>query len=147
MFGNLTGFGAGLLDDFQRLEQQLDQLFGGSDWPISIRSTQQAGFPPVNVGSSSESVDVYLFAAGLDPQSLDLSLQQNLLTITGERQPQHDADAQVFRQERFTGGFRRTIALPEDVDPELVSAHYREGVLHVRVGRSEAARPRRIAVH
>ena len=147
MFGNLTGFGTGLLDDFQRLEQQLDQLFGSADWPLGIRSSQRAGFPPVNVGSSSESVDVYLFAAGLDPKSLDLSLQENLLTIAGERQQALDDEAQVYRQERFTGGFRRTIALPEDVDPDQVTAQYRDGILHVRIGRNETSRPRRIEVH
>jgi HSP20 family protein len=146
MFGNPSGLGTGLFDEFRRLEQELDQLFAGTQWPLSIRSAAQGAFPPLNVGTSPESVDVYVFAAGLDPRTLDVSLRQNLLTVSGERKPHSAEEAAVYRRERFTGVFQRVITLPEDIDPEQVEAQYRNGVLHVSVRRREASRPRQIEV-
>lgn len=146
MFGSLSGFGTGLFDEFRRLEQDLDQLFTGTQWPIGIRSAVQGAFPPLNVGGSSESVDVYVFAAGLDPKSIELTLQQNLLTVSGERKARAEDGAAVYRHERFVGTFQRVITLPEDVDPNQVDAKYRDGVLHISVRRREAARPRQIEV-
>jgi HSP20 family protein len=146
MFGNLSGFGIGLFDEFRRLEQELDQMLAGTQWPMSIRSAAEGTFPPLNVGASPESVDVYLFAAGLDPQSLDLSLQQNLLTISGERKAHAEENLSFYRKERFAGSFQRAVTLPDDVDPEQVEAKYRNGILHISVHRREAARPRQIEV-
>jgi len=51
-----------------------------------------------------------------------------------------------YRRERFSGGFRRVITLPEDVDPDKVRASYRDGVLHVMIDRREEVKPRRIEV-
>jgi HSP20 family protein len=98
------------------------------------------------VGASTDRVDVYAFAAGLDPQSLDISLQQNLLTITGERKVDEPEKADYYRKERFAGSFRRVISLPEDVDPDKVNATYQEGVLHLIVQRREEVKPRKVEV-
>jgi len=136
-----------LLNELRRWGPEWDDYFTGSPWRSGIRSVQQGTYPPLNVGSSPESVDVYLFVAGLDPQSLDVSLQQNLLTVSGERREQPREDATWYRRERFGGSFQRVLTLPEDVDPEKVDAQYRDGVLHVRVGRQGRVKPRRIEVH
>jgi HSP20 family protein len=146
MFGNLTGFGS-LLDELRRLDAGWDDSFTASPWVSGLRSTGWGAYPPINIGSNPESVDVYLFAAGLDPQNLNVSVQQNLLTVSGERKHEPEAKAQYYRRERFTGAFQRTVTLPDDVDPDKVEAHYRDGVLHVRVGRREEVRPRRIQIH
>ena len=103
-------------------------------------------FPPINVGATPERVDVYLFAAGLDPKSLDISIQKNLLAVSGDRKVPVDESADYYRQERFDGEFRRVITLPDDVDPDRVDAKYRDGVLQITVQRREAARPRQITV-
>ena len=102
---------------------------------------------PINVGSTQDRVDVYLFAAGLDPRQLDLSIQQNLLTVSGSRKLQADSDAEYYRRERFDGEFRRVVTLPDDVDPERVEARYRDGVLQITLQRREAARPRQISIN
>jgi HSP20 family protein len=60
--------------------------------------------------------------------------------------PAANAESAVHINERFDGRFRRVVSLPEDVDPDGVSADYRDGVLHIHVKRSEAAQPRRITV-
>ena len=143
MFGSLTNYGDSLFDEFRRMQ---DELFGRSPWPAGIRSVSRGTYPPINVGATPEQVDVYLFAAGLDRQTLDISLQQNLLTVAGERKAPAEKDAGYYRKERFDGAFRRVITLPEDVDPEQVEASYRDGVLQIHVQRREAARPRQIEV-
>lgn len=147
MFGSLLGsFDTSLFDEFRRLESEVDQLFGRASLPIGIRAVRRGTFPPINVGATPERVDVYLFAAGLDPKSLDISIQQNLLAVSGERKVPVDEAADYYRQERFDGEFRRVITLPDDVDPDQVDARYRDGVLQITVQRREAARPRQITV-
>jgi HSP20 family protein len=147
MFGNLfTTFDPGLFDDLRRLESEVDQLFGAQAWPAGIRSVRRGTFPPINVGATPERVDVYLFAAGLDPKTLDISIQQNLLTLAGSRKVDAKDDAEYYRRERFDGEFRRVVSLPDDVDPERVDAKYRDGVLQVTIQRRDAARPRQITV-
>ena len=146
MFGQLTNTEGNLFDEFRRLEQGVDALFGRGPWPAGIRSVARGTFPPINVGATPEKVEVYLFAAGLHPKSLDISIQQNLLTVSGERRVSVEKGANYYRQERFSGDFRRVITLPEDVDPDRVTASYRDGVLQITVERREAARPRHIQV-
>lgn len=146
MFGYLTGFENDIFDQFERMRRQMDQLFGDWSGDRGIRSVSPGGFPPVNIGSSAEQVDVYVFAAGLDRDSLDIAMQQNVLTVSGQRKSEVPEGVQTYRRERFNGEFRRVLALPEDVDPDKVNAGYRDGILHIRVQRREESRPRQIEV-
>ncbi|MCO5102097.1 MAG: Hsp20/alpha crystallin family protein [Burkholderiaceae bacterium] len=151
MFGSLlSGFDAGVFDDFRRIERELDRfLFHGYPAPSGIRSMRPGTFPPMNVGVTPDRVDVYLFVAGIDPNAVELSLQQNVLSIAGRREApssQADEKAAYYRRERFAGEFRRAVTLPEDVDPERVDARYRDGVLQVTIQRRESARPRSITI-
>lgn len=147
MFGDMINFDSSLFSEFRRLEQEMDQFFGRRSWPAAIRSAVGGTYPPINVGATPERVNVYLFAVGLDPKSLDISIQQNLLTVSGERKMPARENVHYYRQERFDGDFRRVITLPEDVDPDRVEAHYRDGLLHISVQRREVARPRQIQVN
>lgn len=146
MFGSLTNYGDSLFDEFRRVQDEMNELFGRSPWPAGIRAVSRGTYPPINVGATPEQVDVYLFAAGLDPKTLDISLQQHLLTVAGERKAPAEKDASYYRKERYDGAFRRVITLPDDVDPEQVEARYRDGVVQIHVQRREAARPRQIEV-
>jgi HSP20 family protein len=146
MFQTITGFNRGVVEDFRRMEEQLDELFGA--WPRGreIRYSGYGAFPPMNIAGTADTVDIYVFAAGLDGSKLDISIQQNLLTISGERLVERRASEQYYRQERFSGAFRRVVSLPDDVDPDRVEATYRNGVLHVVVQRRESSKPRQIEV-
>ena len=147
MFGSLlSGFDTSDFDEVRRLESELDQLFGRRGGPAGIRAVRRGTFPPINVGSTPDRVDVYLFAAGLDPKSLDISIQQNLLAVSGSRKVEVNPEGAYYRRERFDGEFRRVITLPEDVDPDRVDAKYRDGVLQITVQRRESTRPRQITV-
>lgn len=148
MFGSLfSSLDAGLFDEFRRLETEMDQLFARRTGPAGIRAVPRGTFPPMNVGSTPDRVDVYLFAAGLDPKSIDLTIQRNLLSVSGTRKVEVNEDADYYRRERFDGDFRRVISLPDDVDPDRVSAKYGDGVLQITVSRRESARPRQITVN
>jgi len=83
---------------------------------------------------------------GIDKDALQVNIEQNLLTIRGERRVPPAEGATQYRKERFDGAFQRTLTLPEDVDPEKVEASYRDGVLQISVQRREAARPRQITI-
>lgn len=148
MFGSFVGsFDTGLFDEFRRFDSEMDRLLGRSPWPASIRAVRRGAFPPINVGSTPDRVDVYLYAGGLDPKSLDLTIQQNLLTVSGSRKIDTKRNVEYYRRERFDGDFRRVITLPDNVDPDRVEAKYRDGVLQVTIQRREAARPRQITVN
>jgi HSP20 family protein len=136
-----------LLDELWRWDRDREGPFSPSPWFSGVRSVRQGTYPPLNVGSSADSVDVYVFAAGLDPKGLELSLQQNLLTVAGARQEPAEESSTYYRRERFNGSFRRVLTLPDDVDPDKVEASYKDGILHIRVGRREEVKPRRIEIH
>jgi HSP20 family protein len=101
----------------------------------------------MNVVQTPEDVQIYVFAPGIDPKKLDVSIQQGLLTIAGERRIAIDDKASYYRQERFSGEFRRAVSLGEDIDPERVEAKYRDGIVQIRLRRRESAKPRQIEIH
>ncbi len=146
MFGSVYSESP-LLAQFRRLEQELDEVFGSATpWTGGIRSLPPGTFPAINVGSTEDQVTVYLFAPGIDAKKLDISMQQNVLTVSGEREVAREEQATYYRQERFDGEFRRVLSLPDDVDPEKVEASYRDGIVQITVRRRESAKPRQIAI-
>ena len=138
---------ADLFAELNRMQSLLDQVFPtpGS----SIRSMAGAAFPVLNVGTTPSSIEVQALAAGLDPSSLEITVDRGLLVIAGERKsalPQERERASVYANERFTGPFRRVVSLPEDADPARVQANYRDGVLRISIAKRESSLPRRIEV-
>ena len=132
--------------EFDRLQREMPSMF---DMSPAIRGLGRGGYPGLNVGSTPAAVEVYAFAPGMDPATLNVSIERGVLTIDGERkttQPESDKKATLHLDERFAGRFRRVVSLPDDIDPGAVSADYRDGVLHVSVKRRESAQPRRIEV-
>jgi len=139
-----------LWNDLQRLQREMDSLFN-VNWGLpNIRASVTGGFPTVNIGTTPESITVYVFVPGLDPAKLDLSIQQNLLSIAGERKPLVPEAGQTVnyhRRERFIGAFRRVVNLPEDADPDQVNATYRNGVLKITIAKQATAKPRQIQIN
>jgi HSP20 family protein len=132
--------------ELDRLQRELQQAF---DLSPSIRGFGRGGFPALNVGGTAQSVEIYAFAPGLDPAAIDVQIDRGVLTIAAERakpDAPNDPKAAIHINERFSGRFRRVLSLPDDVNPDAVSADYRDGVLHISIKRHESAQPRRIAV-
>lgn len=136
-----------LFTEMNRLQRDLEQWF---DLEPNIRGAALGGFPAMNMGSTPQSIEMYAFVPGLDPNSIDVSLERGVLTIAGERKDNlasQEQQATVHINERFAGRFRRVVSLPDDVDPEGINARYRDGVLHISAKRREHAQPRRISIH
>ena len=146
MFSNIYSENP-LMAQFRRMEEELDEIFGSATpWTGGIRSLPPGTFPAINVGGTEDSVTVYLFAPGIDAKKLEISIQQNVLAVSGEREVPRADEATYYRQERFVGEFRRVISLPDDVDPDKVEASYRDGIVQITVRRRESAKPRQIAI-
>jgi HSP20 family protein len=132
--------------EMDRLQRDMQQAF---DLSPTIRGYGRNGFPALNVGGTPQTIEIYAFAPGVDPATLEVNLERGLLTIAGERKgtlPPADAKTAIHINERFTGAFRRALTLPEDADPEAVDAKLTDGVLRITVQRRAASQPRRIAV-
>ncbi len=132
--------------ELDRLQREMQQAF---DISPSIRGLARGGYPAMNVGTTPQSVEVYCFAPGVDPSSIDVNMEKGVLTIAGERKsdaPARDDKVNLHIDERFAGKFRRVVTLPDDADPDAVQASYRDGVLQISVQRRKAAQPRRITI-
>ncbi len=139
-------FSRDLFAELDRLQREMQQAL---DVSPSIRGFGRGGFPALNVGGTPQSVEIYAFAPGLDPASLNVNMDRGVLTISGERKaelPVSDEKAAIHVNERFAGRFSRVVSLSDDLDSNAVSADYRDGVLHVSIKRRESAQPRRITV-
>jgi HSP20 family protein len=136
-----------VLTEIDRLQREMQQSFSASP---SIRGMARGGFPAMNVGGTPQSVEIYAFAPGIDPASIEVNLENGVLTIEGERKDalsDQDEKATVHISERFSGRFRRVVTLPDDIDPNAIKAGCRDGVLRISIKRREAAQPRRISIH
>lgn len=140
-------FGNDLFSEFDRMQRQMASLIGGL--PSSLRSGRLGAYPPINIGTTDDTIEVVVFAPGLRADQIDVSIDKGLLSISGERiavRPEGEAEARAYAQERFSGKFRRVIELPQSADPDKVQARYTNGCLSISVGKREMSRPRAITV-
>ena len=140
-------FSQDLFDEFARVQRQMSSLFG--ELPAGIRAVRPSAFPALNVGATDDAIEIVAFAPGMAAADFDVSIDKDLLTISGERKPvPHDGgdDVRAYAQERFHGAFRRVVELPQNADADNVTARYENGCLLIRVGRRETSTPRAITV-
>lgn len=141
-----TLFPRDVFAELDRLQREMQQSY---DVSPSIRGIGRGGFPAMNLGSTPESVEIFAFAPGVDPSGIEVQLERGLLTITGTRpanRPDPALQAAVHIEERYAGRFHRVVTLPDDVEPNAVTAKYRDGVLHIHIPRHQATQPRRISI-
>jgi HSP20 family protein len=139
---------ADIFSELNRLQSVLDQVFRPAE-RSSIRALTGASFPVINVGTTPDTIEVMALAPGLDPASLQLSIDRGLLVISGERKsevPESGDGIAVYAHERFAGNFRRVVSLPDEADPAKVDAAYRDGILRITVAKRESSKPRHIEV-
>ncbi len=104
--------------------------------------------PGVDVIETADSVLVDVELPGIDPSTVDITLAGNMLTIKGVAPVKPSLEGQTIHLvERRQGTFERSIPLPAPADPEKVSAEASLGVLHVRIAKADAVRPRQIRVN
>jgi len=133
--------------ELDRLQRETQRFAGPS---TSLRGYGRNGFPALNIGGSPDAVEIYAFAPGLDPKTLDVTIERGVLSLSGERQsdlPADDSTSSVHINERFDGRFQRAVSLSDDVDPESVTADYTDGVVHISIKRRASSQPRRIEIN
>ena len=98
----------------------------------------------------AETEDHFILKAdlpGLAEEDVNIEVEDNVLTVSGERQAEHEDKREGYvRLERSYGSFRRSLTLPEGVDPEGVTASFDKGVLEVRIPKPEERKPRKVAI-
>jgi HSP20 family protein len=131
-----------------RLNRILDEAFASPAFGEQGDVITSTWFAPTDVSEDSNSLRITMELPGVNPHDVRLSLENNILTIRGEKKHQADeSDERVHRFERTYGVFERTFALPNTVDPEKIEAQYENGVLFVMIPKAERAKPREIRVN
>jgi HSP20 family protein len=137
------------VNSLRRLNSVLDEAF--NSWPF--QSAEENGaltsswLPACDVFENQDAVKIVAEVPGVRPEDVKISLENNLLTVRGEKKQQaEETSERVHRYERSYGTFERTFSLPTTVDPERIDATYANGILTVTIPKAERARPREIPV-
>lgn len=110
--------------------------------PMNVRR-----FPLINMSEDEGHLYVDALLPGVDPKEVELSILRNTLTVAGERKvPSEEKGQVVHRSELGFGSFSRSLELPVDVEPEKVSAEYRDGIMRITLGKPETAKPKKIDI-
>ena len=132
----------------QRLNRMLDEAFSNFPFQDQGNVITSTWFAPTDVSEDENSLQISMELPGVEPDDVRLSLENNILTIRGEkRQRSEENNERVHRFERTYGVFERTFFLPNTVDSEKIDARFEHGVLLVRIPKAERARPREIRVN
>jgi HSP20 family protein len=136
-------------ESLERLQSELDRWIGWSRYPENSGLFDRSAYPALDVIETAEGCTVWADIPGLDRKDLDLSVTANVLTLKGEKKAPKTKDkdrSRVFRDETWTGSFQRSVSLPDTVDPDKVTAEFRDGILKVTFAKKPEHKPRQIPV-
>jgi HSP20 family protein len=119
--------------EFDRMSQQL--------WREGVRPGA-----PMDAYRRGDEFIVHFDLPGVDPSSIDLTVEKNVLTVTATRQPWFSDSDQVLLAERAHGEFRRQLFLGEQLDTDHIEATYDNGVLTLTLSVAEQAKPRKVEI-
>ena len=142
--------------DLMSIQNELNRLFGrtyvggagGSTTGDGVTGSLSGSWvPPLDIYETEDRFVVTLELPGIEPDAVDVSVEDSTLTVQGERSFYSDVDEQSFhRVERRYGRFQRSLSLPATADSEHIAASFDKGVLTVEVPKMEQAKPRKITV-
>ena len=136
--------------DFSTLQDRVNRIFRESfspERPDEALTTSNFA-PPVDVYEDEHNITLKIEVPGIDEKDINVSIENNTLTVRGERRFEKDEKEENFhRVERMYGSFTRSFTLPNTVDAEQVSAHYEKGVLKIRLAKKAEAKPKLIKVN
>lgn len=139
--------GTALANPFDTLwdvQREVNRLFENASRPANVASTL-----PAEVVESDSDVRIMIEIPGMDPADIELTVENNVLTVCGEKRWQKEegtAENDYHLMERRYGRFARGFTLPSRVNAGAIDASYDKGILTVRLPKSEEAKPRRIEV-
>jgi len=131
------------------LREEIDRLFENplAAFEDGTQPFMSGWMPAVDLYEDKDNFVLRAEVPGMKKEELQISLHEGVLTLSGERkQEEKHENADVYRSERFFGRFHRTISLPATVNPEKVTANYKDGILTVLLPKSEEAKPKQIPV-
>jgi HSP20 family protein len=124
-------------DPFRELDRLTQQVFGTSTRPAVM---------PMDAWREGEQFVVEFDLPGVDPESIDLDVERNVLTVKAER-PAREGSEEMVAAERPRGVFSRQLFLGDTLDTERIEASYSSGVLTLKVPVAEKAKPRKISIN
>ncbi|MGA9312146.1 MAG: Hsp20/alpha crystallin family protein [Pseudonocardiaceae bacterium] len=127
-------------DPFRELDRLTQQLFGTNG------TTTRPAVMPMDAYRAGEQFVVHFDLPGVDPASIDLDVERNVLTVKAERAPTYGDDVELQVAERPRGVFSRQLFLGDTLDADRIEAHYDAGVLTLRLPIAEKAKPRKIEI-
>ena len=136
------------LDQLSNLRQEINRLF---EVPLTDEWTRESEFfgwaPAVDLYEDKDCVMVKAELPGMKKEDIEISLHQGSLIISGERKVESESkEGESSRSERFLGRFQRALELPQPVDPNNVTANYKDGILTVTLPKTEESKPKQITV-
>jgi len=135
--------------EFSTLQERMNRLFRESYADGREESLSTSTFaPPVDVYEDEHSVMLKIEVPGINEKDVDVRIENNVLTVHGERKFEKDEKEENYRRvERSYGSFTRTFTLPTTIDAENVTAIYDRGVLQVRLAKRAEAKPKQIKIN
>ena len=133
--------------DLLNLQNQVSRVFQDFNRGSDELLTSGTFVPPVDIYEDEHSITLKLEIPGINEKDIDIRLENNTLTVRGERSFEKEEKEENFhRIERRYGSFARSFTLPNTVDPENVEASYENGVLRVKLAKRAEAKPKQIKV-
>src|ERR1041384_8320491 len=134
--------------EFATLQDRLNRLFQNSLGDSQDSLSSSSFSPAVDVYEDEHAVNLKIEIPGIDEKDLDIRVENNTLTVHGERKFEKEEKEENFRRvERQYGSFTRSFTLPQTVDSENVSANYDKGVLKISLPKKAEAKPKQIKVN
>ena len=135
--------------EFTTVQDRLNRLFRESYGEGREEALTTSTFaPPVDVYEDEHNVMLKIEVPGIDEKDIDVQIENNTLTVHGERKFEKEEKEENFRRvERQYGSFTRSFTLPNTVDAEQVQAHYDKGILKIQLAKKAEAKPKQIKVN
>jgi HSP20 family protein len=135
--------------EFSTLQDRMNRLFQQSFGEGREESLTTGAFaPPVDVYEDEHNVTLKIEVPGIDEKDLDIRVENNTLTVHGERKFEKEEKEENYRRiERQYGGFTRSFTLPNTVDSDSIQANYDKGVLRIKLAKKAEAKPKQIKVN
>jgi HSP20 family protein len=135
--------------DYSAFQDRMKRIFRESFTPQTPEEALTSNFaPPVDIYEDQHHITLKIEVPGIDEKNINVSIENNTLTVQGERSFEKDEKEENFhRVERMYGSFTRSFTLPNTVDSEQVTAHYDKGVLKIRLAKKAEAKPKLIKVN
>jgi HSP20 family protein len=132
-------------DPFNYLRRQIDRVFDEpfAAWNVPWQGRESFFAPQVDVNETDKEISVSVELPGLESKDVEVSAEQDMLTIRGEKRSAESSGEGEHRwTERTYGKFERTIPLPSEVKADAAKAEFKNGVLRIHLPKSENAKPR-----